>query len=89
MNQRRPKRGARRRGLGALALDYDVNLTPVPVDIPDVSYIPGLDTPTAGVSTDDSGMSVVTVVGSQAPTLPWWFWPVMGIVAAEVFRRVR
>lgn len=71
------------------ALDYDVSMQPVSITLPDTSYIPGLNTPTAGVSTDDSGMSVVTVTGSQAPNLPWWFWPVAGIIAAEVFRRVR
>lgn len=79
MKERRPTRRRPAR-LAGLALDYDVNLTPVAVEIPDVSYIPGLDTPTAGVSTDDSGMSVVTVVGSQG--LPWWAW---GLLAAGVY----
>lgn len=71
------------------ALDYDAGLQPVSVTLPDTSFVPGLDTPTAGVSTDDSGMSVVTVTGSQSSGVPWWFWPVVGIFAAEVFRRVR
>lgn len=71
------------------AFDYDVTMQPVSVTIPDTSYVPGLDTPTAGVSTDDNGMSVVTVTGSRPSGVPWWFWPVAGILAAEVFRRAR
>lgn len=45
----------------------DIDL-PVPVT-PDIQPVPG-------VSTDDTGMSVVTVVGSQ-PTIPAWAWIVL------------
>lgn len=63
-----------------LGLDYDPTLAPVGVDLPDLSYIPGLDTPTAGVSTDSSGMSVVTVTGSQSSGFPWG-WVLLGVLA--------
>jgi hypothetical protein len=64
----------RRRGFG------DVSLAPVGIDIPDVSDIPGLNDP-SGVSTDNSGMSVVTVTGSQG--LPWWGW--LAIIGGAIY----
>lgn len=57
------------RGYGDLPL-------PVPVT-PDLQPVPG-------VSTDDSGMSVVTVVGSQ-PTIPAWLWIVLAAGALWYF----
>jgi hypothetical protein len=53
----------------------DLNL-PVPIT-PDIQPVPG-------VSTDDSGMSVVTVVGTPSTGLPWWVW-VLGIGALIYF----
>jgi hypothetical protein len=58
--------------------DPGATLSPVSTALPDNSTnIPGLDQPTAGVSSDSSGMPVVTVTGAQpANSLNWLGWVV-------------
>jgi hypothetical protein len=54
--------------------DPGVVLQPVPVNLPDISNLPGLNPPSAGVSTDDAGMSVVTVTAPPSTAVPGWIW---------------
>lgn len=56
--------------------DPGATLAPVGIALPDnTANIPGLDQPTAGVSTDSSGMATVTVTAGPSG-LNWFGWVV-------------
>lgn len=57
--------------------DPGASLAPVGIALPDnTSNIPGLNLPTAGVSTDSTGMATVTITAATGPAsgLNWLGW---------------
>lgn len=63
--------------------DPGASLAPVGIALPDnATNIPGLNVPTAGVSTDSSGMATVTVTAGSSGGIGWLGWL---IAAAGVY----
>lgn len=55
--------------------DPGASLAPVGIALPDnTANIPGLDQPTAGVSTDANGMATVTVTAGTTGSIGWLGW---------------